>query len=378
MNRLRAIGLIALVALGVTASVGAASAAASGFSASSYPATVNGARETTQSLKTSFGNTECKVDLSNGSLNSGSQTKLSLTPSGSCSAFGSWYPLKANGCKFELNADWSSYGIVGCEAMTIQLSTCLITIPAQRGLSAEYQNVVGSPTKVRFASTTSNLKYTTAATGCGGGGTSYGGQFLATWLLSATSGANLSVEVGGPTGLFEAEAYPVTYSGTQEEAAPLVFNTEGGSIQCKKATFTGSASGATSALALSPTYSECNAFGFTTSTVVTMNGCSYVYNASTMDISCPGENSISVTTAACTMSIPAQTGLSSVSYANTAAAGRQAISINHNITGLKYTITKDGFACPFGGTGTRTSGTYSGRTLLQGTDSAGVLEGIRH
>jgi len=41
---------------------------------------------------------------------------------------------------------------------------------------------------------------------------------------------------------------------------------------------------------------------------------------------------------------------------NETAAGD--VKVKGNVTGVKYTVTEDGFACPFGGTGAKTGATY--------------------
>ena len=184
MRKVRAIGLLALLVVGVTAAMGAATASASSeFAASSYPVTVNGTANGPQELNAGNYPGECQLALSGGYL-PGPQEGISLDPSGKCTAFGVSHSLNANGCKFELNPDWNTYAIgpKGCGPMTVQLFTCNISIPSQQGLSAEFSDVAGSPQKIRFASTTNHLKY--SKSGCGASSTSEGGSLLGSWNLA--------------------------------------------------------------------------------------------------------------------------------------------------------------------------------------------------
>jgi hypothetical protein len=144
---------------------------------------------------------------------------------------------------------------------------------------------------------------------------------------------------------FTASEYPATVTGS---------NTKGSEVIT-----------ATSTLTLTPTYTNCESFGFLSSTV-NFEGCSYVLHATEkvsegvyrhhFDISCPAGKSIKITSGTCKMEIKAQNSVTTVKTTNS--FSRYAIAWELN--GLAYTVTQDGFLCPFGGTGNKTDAKYSG------------------
>jgi hypothetical protein len=215
--------------------------------------------------------------------------------------------------------------------------------------------------------------------GCEGSGT---GAIEMSWLLSAKGGVFLQLIAG--TSEFEAETYPTSLTGSQTATGQHAFGMEAGSIKCTSATFSGSLTGSSHTMTLNPAYSGCTAFnGFATAEIA-MNGCSYVYSVGEgenypQDITCPAGASITIKAGTCTISIPAQTGVRGDDYAllRPSSTGRDAIEIQSHLSGLTYTVTHDGFACPFNGTGTRTSGTYTGNTLLEGRSAAGLPANIK-
>jgi hypothetical protein len=374
VQKLTRLGLAVCAVLALAAFAGAPAAVAQDkFHASTYPATVSGQAVEAQ-LNTDQGGATCTLSLQAETINAGSPT-LTATPSGACKLAGVSRQLETNGCKFILNPDWGTYSIgpKGCGPMTVTLGGCKVSIPAQAGLSAEYENVGGSPETVKFTSTAQNLTYSHPDLNCSGPATETSdGDLLGGWTLKA-SPSHFWVEEDVYSAGFEAESYPATFSGS----SPLQqFVTEGGSVECA-ASFAGSASGASNTLSLAPTYTNCKAFGFASATV-SSNGCSLVYGATgKVSISCPVGNAITVTANNCTVKIPAQSGLASASYENVPVSGRQGILIDSNVAGLSYEVTKDGFACPFAGTGSRTGGTHSGDTVVQGFDSGGARQNIR-
>jgi hypothetical protein len=138
-------------------------------------------------------------------------------------------------------------------------------------------------------------------------------------------------------------------------------------ITCEKATFSGTQTTATTtSVEFAPTYSGCHfiIFGSTIAITVATNECKYRLNASgTADIVCPVGKAITVSGAGCTITVGAQTGKKSVTYANKEA---KHIDITTNLTGINY--SHSGFTC---GTGSGTNGTYTGTTTASGTDTSG-------
>ena len=144
-----------------------------------------------------------------------------------------------------------------------------------------------------------------------------------------------------------------------------VFETTAGEVTCAKATFEGNQAAKTaSSITVTATYKEChfNFFGSKVAATVNMNGCDYtLYASGTADIVCPKVNEVQkeveVTGAGCTVKVPGQTGLKSVSYTN----NESHIDITPNLSGIKY--SHSGFTC---GTGSGTTGTYTGTTTAEG------------
>lgn len=165
---------------------------------------------------------------------------------------------------------------------------------------------------------------------------------------------------------FTAAQYPATIQGTSAVGNEQI-KTEGGSVECKSS-FHAEAGGESATLNLAPTYSECKAFGFLNATVHP-NGCKYrlhlveetsvdKYKAS-FDIACEAGKAIVVTAATCQLEIKSQAGLGSVALANNTEASPKDITFDPEVAGLAYTVTTDGFGCPFNGTGNKTGGTYT-------------------
>jgi hypothetical protein len=145
---------------------------------------------------------------------------------------------------------------------------------------------------------------------------------------------------------FTASSYPASFSGVSWSQ---YFNTEAGRVECKTNFQSAAMSEPSETVTVTPTYSECKAFGFLSASV-NMNGCDYVLHTfGTMDIECGAFNSIVITASTCEMQISSQTNLAWVSLSN----GAGNIWIGPEVGHIVYTVTKDGFACPFNGTGTK-------------------------
>ena len=151
-------------------------------------------------------------------------------------------------------------------------------------------------------------------------------------------------------------------------------------IQCKKANLTGELLEPSEAQTVAPTYAECTAAG--TSATIEANGCTYVLHAGTeetenvvggtFDIACPKEQSIKVVALGgqCEAKVGAQSGLTSATYQDNPEAEPPTATLKESLTGIHYTITKDGAFCPFPGTGEKTNGTLSGNSTLKAFSEA--------
>jgi hypothetical protein len=166
---------------------------------------------------------------------------------------------------------------------------------------------------------------------------------------------------------YTASAYPATATGSNS-AGNETLTTPGGTVQCDSH-FQGSLSGASSTVAITPKYTNCVAFGFLNATV-NMNGCYFILHATAhlgggvylahLDIVCPPGTFIVIISGTCEVGIPAQTTLSSVKTTNLAGG---TVTVQPNITNITMNVKKDGFGCPFSGTG-HTTGSYHGDVVL--------------
>ncbi|HEX3293625.1 MAG TPA: hypothetical protein VHR38_07785 [Solirubrobacterales bacterium] len=158
---------------------------------------------------------------------------------------------------------------------------------------------------------------------------------------------------------FHSAVHPQSIHGTPTTAH--VFTTNAGTFTCKKITFSGTTSGATSTtMTLAPDYNECTAFGFI-NVPIHENGCDFKFSShvppGTVEILCPTGKVIEITAPFCTTTIGPQ-HLTGMTYANN--AGKTDIIATANITGVHYV------EC---GT-TRTNGVLKGTTTWTGSAAA--------
>lgn len=213
---------------------------------------------------------------------------------------------------------------------------------------------------------------------------------LAFLAMSAIGAVSAHSAVAVPE--FNAESYPVTIHGTGANIGEK-FTTEAGAVECEVSHYHGEISAHyhstfPSTATVHPTYTGCKAFGFLSATVTT-TGCDYVFHVTEkviadyyrahVTIECEVGKSIKITASTCAAEVKPQS-LTTVDITNdTAATPKKDITVKPTVTGIKYTVTSDGFLCPFGGTGEKAGGEYStaenGRitiTGLRGTESIGI------
>lgn len=130
-----------------------------------------------------------------------------------------------------------------------------------------------------------------------------------------------------------------------------VFKVQGGEIKCTTAKYAGAVSSTSfSSFSMSATYSGCTFAGL--AATINMNGCTYKTNINTsagnttgtVDVVCPAGKEITVTapsvgTAKCIVHVPAQTGLSTVSYSNVGAGTTKEVHAHISITNEKFSQT---------------------------------------
>jgi len=167
---------------------------------------------------------------------------------------------------------------------------------------------------------------------------------------------------------FHSESAPATFAGSQTVAH--VFTTAAGTVKCSTATFSGESNVTTSSTqTLAATYGGCKAFGFV-NVPVTMHSCKYVFHlgagtVATTDIACENGESIEVDAPfGCTISVPAQTGLSEVTLSNTGTGTSRDIDAVINVANIDYNVPS---GCALASAGTHTDGTYTGSATIQGS-----------
>jgi hypothetical protein len=165
---------------------------------------------------------------------------------------------------------------------------------------------------------------------------------------------------------FEAGKYPITVTGTSSKGNE-VLTTEAGKVECAGHLVAESEAGGN----IHPTYSSCTAFGFLSATMTTGSGsarCDFAldvtsgsadaYSANT-GIACSGGATIKVVASTCEMTIGSQTPSGSTSLTSNTGSSPKTITIKPNLSGIAYTVLKDGIGCPFSGTGAKTGATYA-------------------
>jgi hypothetical protein len=175
---------------------------------------------------------------------------------------------------------------------------------------------------------------------------------------------------------FHSEATHTEIKGEQEETD--VFTTNAGTVKCTTATYVGTTSAATtSEITVTPTYSNCTAFGFV-NTPIDTNNCHYTFTSNptvppVLHILCPTAP-ITVTAFNCWVTVGSQTVNSGIEYTNKGAGTTRDVTVDVNISGLTYTQHSKSF--PGCTNGTFTNGTYVGKATVKGTNTAGTQVGV--
>jgi hypothetical protein len=186
-------------------------------------------------------------------------------------------------------------------------------------------------------------------------------------------------------------------SGTTKLTASAVgiqkFTTDAGTVECNEVSgqvATSGTGGVTSVTATNIVYknngnASCPLASFGNATI-TFHSCDYKFlageteegtNDSTLgsaNIECSTKGDVVEVTApfgACTIKIPAQTGLSSITYKDTTTATPKDVDLIPNIKNIRYSYS--GFLC---GSGENTNGTYTGEVTVKGENSSNVATGV--
>jgi hypothetical protein len=208
-------------------------------------------------------------------------------------------------------------------------------------------------------------------------------------LLAMSAVVASAVRASATSDKFTTPTYPI-FLHAESAAGVEELVTEAGTFKCA-VTFTDTVSEATQQIRLAPTYSNCQAFGFI-EVQTTMEGCSYAFNLTTaathegtagyeahMDVVCPAGKEITIHASTCTAKVPPQKGLKTVDFHEMGTAAPPDLTMRPTVKGIEYTVTKDGFLCPFNGTGTKTGAEYksNGWTTIRGYADAGGIKGVQ-
>lgn len=183
-------------------------------------------------------------------------------------------------------------------------------------------------------------------------------------------------------GTFKAESYPAQITG--EQTTQVLFAGVVGTWKCTGLTVQGELKSESSSLNLAPTYTGCSWAGV--AATINMEGCTYEFTAgktvegsenvqATMDVRCPAGKEAKLTLAnGCTIRIPEQTELGSVTAENTATAP-MGVDLQLNLSGIAYKIVNGSFCPNSPADGTYNNGTLKGAVKLS-AENPETLKGI--
>jgi hypothetical protein len=204
-------------------------------------------------------------------------------------------------------------------------------------------------------------------------------KFLGLALVAALAMSSVAVSMASADVITSESGGVTSVSGSQEGTD--AFKVHGGQVNCTTVTYTGSfSSGASSAL-VTPHYTTCTFAGL--AATIAMNGCQYRVNVTggtstegSVDIVCTGSNEITVTApsvgkAKCIVHVPAQTDLTSGTVTKLGSGTTRELTLDINITNIKYSQTMG--TAETGNCATAdntTGGTYTGTALVTGFSGA--------
>lgn len=149
-------------------------------------------------------------------------------------------------------------------------------------------------------------------------------------------------------------------------------------VKCKKATFDGVGTNkdGDTTVTVTPTYSECTAFGL--AATIEHDECTYILHTGTTTglggwhvvttVSCPEGKTITIKTATCEVRVGSQS-LTTSEVTNSGTSAEMDLLLHTNIENIAYTVTKDGIGCPLSGTGSFSKGDYVGTTTVKAHDA---------
>jgi hypothetical protein len=398
LKRIKTIGLAVFTALALTAVLGAAGASAAELLTEKAPTTISSTGgEHRWEFHTAF--QVCDAPQLEGSLSATHNSQLNATPkNAACHAQFTGPQMNMNGCTFVYRpgaqtgaATFNGTVDIACPGgNTISFDggtpTCKVTVPAQNGLAATYENVgAGKERAVSVSVAASGVTHTqVSGQYCINSlGTFSDGTWTGTWTIKGSSGGGQAgIYVGTnpisvSQGAISAGTYPASLVGEQNAGGAHVLSFQGGEVKCGSVKFSSSLSSAKAQFAVQSENGGCTVLGFPGT--VNMNGCTYTFNVLNQppvgstygghaDIACPAGKAIEMVGSAsgkvrCTVTIGAQTTDSEgLSFTN---QWSSVVNVGLAIKGIDYHQQKgEGLgACS---TGDFTTGTYTGSSTLVG------------
>ena len=171
-------------------------------------------------------------------------------------------------------------------------------------------------------------------------------------------------------GTYTANTYPATGTATSALGNDT-FTTEAGNVECKSE-YSSTLTEASNHLTVKPKYTECKAFGFASATV-NMGSCDYTFTTPVTEKLTVSEHDwtakvkvvctkatepITISAGACETTIGEQEPEGHV-IITTTTTGPKHLDFQSTFTNVTYNVTKDGFLCPFNGTGHKTGASYT-------------------
>jgi hypothetical protein len=195
---------------------------------------------------------------------------------------------------------------------------------------------------------------------------------ISAFLATAAQGAPVFTTSAGTVGVH----------GTGEGIGEK-FTIDGVATECKTSHFAGTVTNGSSTVVLNPSYTGCTLAGTGLTMHVKTNGCAFHYTLTEVagttyrahtKITCPTAAPIQVegtgTSCEYTLGPAANENLTTVDLTKDATD----LTIKPTISGITATVTKDGFLCPYSGTGVKTGGTYTSTGYITLTPSSGSVQ----
>ena len=197
-------------------------------------------------------------------------------------------------------------------------------------------------------------------------------RFLGTALIAALALSAVGASAASAEGVYSVSSTPATGTATSELGNDI-FTTEAGNVECESSFSATQNEKTASTLTVKATYTNCKAFGL--SATVEMMSCDYLFTTpetnggvhlwkAKVHVKCStAGDAITITAGTCKVSVGAQSPAGQVDIKNTTTTTNPHVNadvdVKATVTGISYTVTQDGFLCPFNGAGAKTGATYT-------------------